>query len=413
MFPASIFRLDNGLTLIHQYISTTPVVVTDVWVRAGAIFEPEEWLGMAHFLEHMIFKGTNNLRPGDFDYNIEKLGGVSNAATSYDYAHYSLSTAAPYLADTLPYLGELLLNAAIPDNEFIRERDVVLEELRSCQDNPDWWGFQSLIQTVYQNHPYGRCILGSEQQLMQHTPEAMRCFHRTHYQPENMSVVMVGCIDADVARELVDTAFAEFPQRDSCPLVKIEKIPTINGIHRQELKLPRIEQARLTMAWIAPGAEQLRIAHGFDLLSVLLAEGRTSRLVRDLREERQLVQGICAHVSLQRDASLFTITAWLEPEDVEQVETLICNHLHNLQNIGINEQELTRIRRLVCNEYAFATETPHQLSGLYGYYNTISKAEFAANYLQQILSFEADELQKLVKSYLSPDNYAVTILKPC
>jgi predicted Zn-dependent peptidase len=412
VFPASVFHLDNGLTLIHQEIPTTPVVVVDVWVRAGAIREPEPWFGMAHFLEHMIFKGTESIRPGEFDYNIEKLGGVSNAATSYDYAHYSLTTAAPYLADTLPYLAELLLNAAIPEDEFIRERDVVLEEIRSCQDDPDWLGFQSLIKNVYQSHPYGRSILGSEQELMQHTPEAMRCFHRTYYQPENMTVVIVGGITAKVAEKLVNSAFAKFAPRANFPHSEIGTVPLITEVRRQELELPRLEQGRLIMAWTAPGVEQLRIGHGLDLLSMLLTEGRTSRLVRDLREERQLVQEICSHVSLQREASLLTITAWLEPEDIEKVESLICNHLDDLQSNLVSDRELSRVRRLVCNEFAFSTETPNQLTGLYGYYNTLAQAELAVTYPQQIQSFDAQELQKLAQNYLSPDNYAVTILKP-
>ncbi|MBH8567130.1 insulinase family protein [Nostoc sp. CENA67] len=413
MFPASVIRLDNGLTFIHQEISTTPVVVADVWVRAGATLEPEPWYGMAHFLEHMIFKGTATLPPGMFDHKIENRGGVSNAATSYDYAHYSLTTAAPYLQETLPHLGELLLNAAIPDDEFARERDVVLEEIRSCYDDPDWIGFQALNKSVYQTHPYGRSILGSEQELMQHSPEAMRCFHRTHYQPENMTVVVVGGIAQQPAWELVNKSFVNFPERSACPLAPKVIEPAIAEIRRQELYLLRIEQARLLMAWVVPGVEQLRTAHGLDLLSVLLAEGRTSRLVRDLREELQLVQGICSNFSLQRESSLFTITAWLEPENLEKVEYLICTHLNDLQTQGITEQELARTRRLLCNEYAFSTETPNQLTGLYGYYNTIAQAELAVAYPQQIQSFNAQELQQLAKQYLSPHNYAVTILKPC
>lgn len=413
VFPASVIRLDNGLTFIHQEISTTPVVVADVWVRAGATLEPEPWYGMAHFLEHMIFKGTATLPPGMFDHKIENRGGVSNAATSYDYAHYSLTTAAPYLKDTLPHLGELLLNAAIPDDEFARERDVVLEEIRSCYDDPDWIGFQALNKSVYPTHPYGRSVLGSEQELMQQSPEAMRCFHRTHYQPENMTVVVVGGIAQQPALELVNKSFVNFPERSACPLAAKVVESSIAEIRRQELYLPRIEQARLLMAWVVPGVEQLRTAHGLDLLSVLLAEGRTSRLVRDLREELQLVHGICSNFSLQRESSLFTITAWLEPENLEQVEYLIRTHLHDLQTEGITEQELARTRRLLCNEYAFSTETPNQLTGLYGYYNTIAQAELAVAYPQQIQSFNAEELQQLAKQYLSPHNYAITILKPC
>ncbi|WP_026100067.1 M16 family metallopeptidase [Fortiea contorta] len=413
MFPASVFRLDNGLTFIHQQIPTTPVVVADVWVRAGATLEQEPWFGMAHFLEHMIFKGTATLPPGAFDYNIENRGGVSNAATSYDYAHYSLTTAAPDLTETLPHLGDLLLNAAIPEDEFIRERDVVLEEIRSYHDDPDWVGFQALLESIYPLHPYGRSVLGTERELMQQSPAAMRQFHRTYYQPENMTVVIVGGITQDLALNLVDSSFKNFAEPlDSPQLAKISQ-PTITDIRRQQMYLPRLEQARLLMAWTAPGVAQLRAGYGLNLLSVILSEGRTSRLVRDLREELQIVQGICSNFSLQRESSLFTITAWLEPEDLQQVESLICAHLENLQQTQISQAELARAQRLLCNDYAFSTETPNQLTGLYGYYNTVAQAELAVTYPQQIQSFAPQELQKLAKQYLSPKNYAVTILKPC
>jgi zinc protease len=412
LFPASVIQLDNGLTLIHQEIATTPVVVADVWVRAGAAVEPKSWYGMAHFLEHMIFKGTAKLPPGMFDHHIETRGGVSNAATSYDYAHYTLTTAASYLEDTLPHLGELLINAVIPDDEFSRERDVVLEEIRSCNDNPDWIGFQALNQSIYQNHPYGRSVLGSELELMQHSPAAMRCFHRAHYQPENMTVVVVGGISQQLAWELVNKSFAEFTPALDCPQAEEIVEPVITGIQRQEICVPRLEQARLIMAWVVPGVKELHTVYGLDLLAVLLSEGRTSRLVHHLREELQLVQEIYCDFSLQRESSLFTITAWLKAENLDQVENLILSHLNNLQNTGISEQELARICRLVCNQYAFSTETPNQLTGLYGYYHTIAQAELAVAYPHHIQSFDTQELQQLAKQLLSPHNYAVTILKP-
>ncbi|KYC36396.1 peptidase M16 [Scytonema hofmannii PCC 7110] len=415
MFSASVLKLENSLTLIHQEIPTTPVVVADIWVRAGANVEPEPLFGMAHFLEHMIFKGTATLPPGVFDQKIENQGGVTNAATSHDYAHYSLTTASSYLKQTLPYLGELLLNAAIPEDEFVRERDVVFEEIRQSYDDPDWIGFQSLISSIYQQHPYGRSVLGGEEELMQTSPEIVRCFHRNHYQPENMTVVIVGGIAQEQAIEIVNDTFVDFADRCcDCPESPKEVVePIIAGIRREELHLPRLEQARLLMGWTGPGVDKLRTSYGLDLLSVLLAEGRTSRLVRDLREEQQLVQGICSHFSLQRDASLFTITAWLEPENLERVESLIRLHLNDLQTNGISEQELIRGQRLLCNDYAFSTESPNQLAGLYGYYNTIAQAELAVTYPQQIKSYSTQELQKLAREYLSPNHYAVTVLKPC
>ena len=134
-FPASVIQLENGLTLIHQDIAATPVVVADVWVKAGAAVEPSEWAGMAHFLEHMIFKGTDQLPPGMFDYAIETQGGMTNAATSHDYAHFFIIMAADRLPATLPYLAELLLHAAIPADEFVRERQVFGQPAGSCCDS--------------------------------------------------------------------------------------------------------------------------------------------------------------------------------------------------------------------------------------------------------------------------------------
>ncbi len=159
-FPANILKLDNGLTLIHQYMPTTPVVVADVWVDAGASAEPENWWGMAHFLEHMIFKGSKQVKPGEFDWAIENSGGITNAATSHDYAHFFITTAANNLPNNLSLLADILLQAAIPDDEFYRERDVVLEEIRGCYDDPDWIGFQALSETIYQHHPYRRSVFG-------------------------------------------------------------------------------------------------------------------------------------------------------------------------------------------------------------------------------------------------------------
>lgn len=153
--------LDNGLTLIHHYRPNTGVSAIDVWIKAGSIFEPDEWSGIAHFLEHMIFKGNDRVPPGMFDREIEKHGGSANAATGYDYAHYFMVMASQHFASTLPYLAEILVHAAIPDHVFEAERQVVFEEMRQCWDNPDYIAFQALGQMLYAPHGYQRPILGT------------------------------------------------------------------------------------------------------------------------------------------------------------------------------------------------------------------------------------------------------------
>lgn len=413
-------RLTNGLTLIHQYMPAMPVAAVDVWVKAGAITEPDEWMGMAHFLEHMIFKGTDRLPPGAFDWAIENYGGMTNAATSYDYAHFFITTAAQHLEETLPYLAELLINAAIPDDEFEREREVVLEEILQSFDNPDWIGFQALSDLVYQRHPYGRPILGTEESLLARTPAEMRQFHRTHYQPENMTVVLVGDIPQDRAIELVDSTFNPFHNRATCPQLCPEAEPPITTVRRQELQLPRLEHARLMMAWLTPGIDspmqdldaRLQDAYGLDVLSVLLTEGRTSRLVRELREERGLVHAISSGFSLQRESGLFTITAWLEPEHLERVEAIICDRLSELSAAPISQTELLRCKRLLCNDHAFSSETPSQLASLYGYYSVLAHPSIATVYPERIEAIQVQDLQRLASYYLSPYHYAATVLLP-
>lgn len=411
-FPARCHRLENGLLLIHQQVSAAPVVTVDVWVRAGAAVEPEPWFGMAHFLEHMIFKGTDRLLPGSFDQIIENRGGVTNAATSHDYAHFFISTAAADLPETLPHLADLLLHAAIPDQEFELERDVVLEEIRQSFDDPDGLGFQVLLETLYQSHPYGRPVLGDAVKLLERSPQEMRWFHQAHYQPENMTVVVVGDVAWEQTLELADRAFAEFSNRADCPRPAIKREPPLTEIRRQTLELPRLGLARLMLGWVGPGVDSLRHAYGLDLLSALIASGRTSRLVRELREERYLVQDINSGFSLQRDSSLFTITAWLDPAHLDQVEAIIGDRLSELGSVPIGEVELKRCQRLLCNDYAFSTETASQLAGLYGYYSTIAQPELAVAYPQVIPSFKPDELQYLANQYLSPLRYAAVVLQP-
>lgn len=411
-FPATINTLENGLTVVHQHMPATPVVVADVWVNAGAALEPLEWTGMAHFLEHMVFKGTERLLPGMFDYAIETQGGFSNAATSHDYAHFYMALAAEALPTALPYLADLVLHAAIPADEFVRERQVVLEEIRQAQDDPDWIGFQAMSEQVFPNHAYGRPVLGTEEILSQRSPEEMRCFHQAHYQPQNMTVVVTGGVPLEPTLEMVRHAFRAFPSPPPCLAAHIGRIEPWWGVRRQVLEIPRLEYARLVMSWLGPGVDDLDAACGMDILSALLAEGRSARLVRELREERQWVLDIASSFSLQRDCSLFTLQVWLEPDKVDAVEALICDRLSALASCQVSPAELERAKRLLINDFAFSTETPGQLAGLYGYYSVVASAADSYSYPARIRAYTPASLSALAKEFLSANAYASTVLLP-
>ncbi|MEM9771940.1 MAG: pitrilysin family protein [Cyanobacteria bacterium P01_D01_bin.73] len=404
--------LDSGLTVIHHAISDSAVVTMDVWVKAGSRVEPEPWAGMAHFLEHMIFKGTENLAPGVFDQVVEGVGGSTNAATSYDYAHYYVTVAADQGRTALAPLADLLVGAAIPDEEFSRERSVVLEEIRQAADNPDWLGYEALLAMVYPDHPYGRPILGTPETLMGRSPKEMRQFHRCHYQPKNMTVAIAGQVDRDTAMEWVEEMFGRFPYPESC-LTKVTAIaPTLPRGDRQHMKLPYLEQARLMMGWRCPGWAEQETTHGLDMLAVILGTGRMSRLVRELREERQWVYDIACECDVQTDSTLFSITAWLDMDQVERVEAFIKEQLQALGDRPVEQAELDRAKRLLINDHQFSGETPSQLAALYGFYNTMGTFDEALTYPKHVQAISTSLIQQVAQEYLANSHYCAVILEP-
>lgn len=422
---ATFHKLSNGLTLIHQEIPTTSTVTVDVWVEAGAVSEPSEWSGMAHFLEHMIFKGTNKILPGQFDCMIESKGGITNAATSHDYAHFMFTTAAHHFANTLPPLAEMLLCASIPDQEFSQERLVVIEEIHQALDDPDWLCYQNLLQIAYGQHPYGRSVLGTPEILQHLTPEEMRRYHRSRYRPELMTVVVVGAVNLVETIALVSQSFA-LSLRNSNPTVSskiennVEKMPNcqldLTGIRRKISHLPRLQHSRLTMAWLGPSVTDWQDALQLELLAVILAGGRSSRLVRELREELGWVQDIGSSFSMQKEPSLFSISAYLDACYLEHVEHKVQQYVSELSENLVTSSELSRAKRNLRNNFAFALESPHQLAGFLGYHGMLGCKNLCANwstaYNDLITAVEPKDLQDLAKKYLSPNSYVLTSLIP-
>jgi zinc protease len=414
--PPQQLKLDNGLTLIHQPTAGTGVVAIDVWIKAGSIVEPDQWSGMAHFLEHMIFKGSDRVLPGMFDQAIESHGGMANAATGYDYAHYYMVMAQQHFASTLPYLAEILVHATIPADTFDAERQVVLEEMRKAWDEPDYLAYQRVGEQIYPPHGYGRPILGTPESLATLTPELMRQFHQSFYQPENMTIVVVGDVDQATTIDLIQTHFTDFAPAIATPIYQPAAATPIGQQQRQELHLPQVEEARLMLNWLTPGWDQvdrqagLRLGYGLDLLSLVLASGRTSRLVQELVETKGLVYGIDANFSLQRDSGVLSLTAWLEETELATVEAILHDRIAELLAEPISDIELKRYQRFLCNEAAYSSELPEQLASLYGYYAMVGDLGAIADYPHQIASITATELQSIAQTYLDFDQCAVTIV---
>lgn len=207
---ATVHRLPQGLTLIHQALPSASVVVSQVWVNVGTNAQESDHGGLAHFIEHLIFKGSEQILPGQFDRLIEGKGGSSTAATSYDYTHFSLTLSPEHFEEGFAAFAEILTKPAFPKWDVEQERAVVLEEIYSYNDDADVLVQQSLARSLYPCHDYGRSVLGTAESVKDLDLDTIKQFHHSHYQPENLTIVIVGKLALTAAIDLVNRHFKTY-----------------------------------------------------------------------------------------------------------------------------------------------------------------------------------------------------------
>ncbi|MGL5874735.1 MAG: M16 family metallopeptidase [Xenococcaceae cyanobacterium] len=413
----TIHKLANGLTIIAEQMPVDAVNL-NIWLNVGSVKETDDINGMAHFLEHMVFKGTPALKMGEFERLIEERGAATNAATSQDYTHYYITTAPKDFAELAPLQLDVVLNASIPDDAFERERLVVLEEIRRSDDNPNRRTFYRAMETCFDSLPYRRRVLGPASVIENVKAQQMRDFHAHWYQPQSMIAAVVGNLPVDELIEIVTKAFAEkqTAKTPSSPVISPNSFtpePTFEKIVRKEYVDENLQQARLVMFWRVPGLDDLSQNYALDVLCAILGQGKVSRLYRDLREDRRLVTQIGTSNMTQTLQGAFYISAQLPVENLAEVEAAIAQHIKKLQTELISEAELARIRTKVANRFIFANERPSDRADLYGYYySQLSSLEPAINYPAYIQTVEAKDVQATASRYLSPEAYGVVIMKP-
>ncbi len=406
MHPYNQVVLNNGLTLLAVSQPHAAVVTADIWIKSGARFDPDAYQGVSHFLEHLVFKGTERLKPGQFDALIEAKGGATNAATSMDFTHYYITVAREDLSESLPLLADLVCHPAIPESDFDPERLVVLEEIRRANDNPDQRIYRTLAQSLYPEHPYGRAVLGTPEHLQGLTADWVRDFHRRQYAPSQMTVILVGGLKTAELLAIGQAAFEDYAPYPTAPTVALPPV----HLHAQRIQeaIPRLQHCRLMLAWIGPDIRQLADAVALEMISTLLTTGRTSRLVKLLREERGLARNINSYFALQRDPGPMVIAAQPEAADLEVVEDLIRKELLQIQQGQISPEELDRARRMLRSEFIFGTETPRQTCALYGYYSTVAELGLIERYGELLNTVQIEDLQRVAQHYLAPEPIVLT-----
>ncbi|MEB3228826.1 MAG: pitrilysin family protein [Synechocystis sp.] len=411
-----IERLPNGLTIIAEQMPVDAVSF-HLWVQVGARWEADELNGMAHFLEHMVFKGTPRLAMGEFERAIESRGASTNAATSQDYTQFYLTCAPQDFAALAPLQLEVVLNPTIADDPFERERLVVLEEIRRSQDDPQRRIFQAVFQLAFPQSPYARPVLGDRQSVEGLQAQQMRDFHAHWYQPQAMTATVVGNHPIAELVSLVSQSFsAGYRVKTPSQTLAMPDSVSLPGFEQVESRVihdPTLHQARLILLWRVPGLERFWDLLPLSVLAVILGRGRVSRLFRELREEKELVTAIGASNSVQAQQGLFYIAAQLSPDNVETVEAIIREHIARLQTELIPETTLARVRTQVANRFIFGNERPGDRANLYGYYySQIGDLEPALTYPDHVQRLTPQDLQAAAQTYLSSTAYGRVVALP-
>ena len=416
-----IRRLPNGLTIIAEQMPIDAVNLS-LWLNIGSAVESDSINGIAHFLEHMIFKGTPRIGCGEFERLIEERGSLTNAATSQDYTHYYITTAPKDFATLAPLQIELVMNPSLQDDHFERERPVILEEIRRAQDSPRRRMFYHSMEMSFDRLPYRRPVLGSAGAVEGLTAEKMRAFHHTWYQPHHMTAVAVGNLPVEelirVVEESFDQALALGNRDHSSPELVLQVPSTqaeqpFQAVRRTEYWDEALQQARLVIGWRVPGMCELEQTFPLDVAAAVLSHGRTARLVDDLRERRHLVDAISASNMTFGNQGVLYISAQVSVANLAEAEAAILEHIQRLHEAPITADELRRVQTQVANRHIFGSETPSDRANLYGYYQaTTGDIRHALDYPERIRRVSAENVQAAVQRYLPLEAYGIVTLKP-
>src|SRR5262245_42943597 len=324
--------LDNGLTVITRELHASPVVSAMIWYRVGSRNEELGQTGKSHFLEHMLFKGTDRFGKGEIDLLTLKNGGNNNAFTSHDFTAYYFNFASDRWEVALDIESDRMVNCVFAAEEFEAEKKVVIEELRMGLDSP--WGalLQELDATAYKVHPYRNPVIGWLQDVERATESEQQAYYHRHYHPANATLVLTGDFETDRALEKVSERFSSIPRGPAMPAINALEPPQ-RGEKRIKVQW-RSRVPRLAMAYHAP-----EIAHpdsyALQVLNLILTEGKTSRLYQRLVEREQSVTFVAAEYAESKDPTLFHIRAEARGEhSAEDIESSIHDELARIASRG-------------------------------------------------------------------------------
>ncbi|PYM90976.1 MAG: insulinase family protein [Candidatus Rokuibacteriota bacterium] len=404
--------LDNGLRVLLLEDHRSPIVSFQVWYRVGSRNEQRGATGIAHFLEHLMFKGTPTHGPKQFARLVEENGGQDNAFTSQDVTSYFVDIAADKLDLVIELEADRMQNLLLNPKEIGSEREVVIEERRTrTEDDPGGFLGEEVGSIAFKAHPYGYPIIGWMEDIKRITPDEIRAFYKTYYVPNNAIVVAVGAFKASEVLEKIRRRFGRIPRgRIPPPVLAVE--PPQNGERRVAVK-KQAELPIVYLAWHVPN-QRSGDAPALEVLSTILAGGRASRLYRDLVYQRQLALeagGDYSYFSI--DPNLFWF--WATPMPGQTAETLekeLLAHMDRLKTEPVTEEELARAKNQIEAAMVFQEDSIHRRASLLARFEVIGGFALKDTFIARIRAVTAADLARVASTWFAQDKKSIGILQP-
>jgi zinc protease len=403
-------RLSSGLTVLRIDRPGWPVVTADVWVATGSADESPDQAGISHFLEHMMFKGTESRGPGELDRIVEGVGGHWNAGTSKDFTHYYLTLPSEHRSLALDALSDAVLRSVIDPEEVERERQVIVEEWRRAEDNPGHLLHMRLYETAHAEGSYRWPVIGSQETIESITRDQIAAYHRGRYRPETMALVLAGPVGGDEILDEIREHFTWRANGEGCDS-HMEAPVWRPGAMRVVSK--EVSEVYLAMSWRAPDAADRRAMFALDIGQYVLGVGRASRLFQRLHEEVRLVTTIHCSYPAHRCGGMFSVLATCETEKAEAAREAIIREVCALGSERPKAPEAARARRLLCSHHTFGRETTSGHTSSVGYHHTLTgDPTFDDTYAEQIGKVTAPAVAKAATEWLSAAEAVTTVVWP-
>lgn len=406
------YDLPNGLHVILHEDHSTPIVVVSVLYHVGSKDENPERTGFAHFFEHLLFEGTENIKRGEFDKYIQKAGGMNNANTSHDRTYYYEVLSSNQLELGLWLESERLLHAKVENIGVETQRQVVKEEKRLRVDNQPYGTFlENIFKRAYTVHPYRWVPIGSMEHLDAAKLEEFIAFYKKYYVPGNATLSIAGDINTEQAKKLIDKYFKDIPGGQQVPRVTVVEPPQkaeIRDTIYDNVQLPAVIQAYHIPA---QGTED---AYALEMLTTLLSSGGSSRMSKHIVDEQQKALFVGAFpFSLEHPGLFITLglcNAGIEPGDLE---ASIDTEIKKVQNELISEEEFQKLRNQIeSNFYEQQTSMEGVAEALANYHVYYGDANLINTEINRYMKVTREDIQRVAQKYLQPNNRVVLYYLP-